>query len=831
MIQHGGNPRHFAALAHCREEELLDFSVNLHYDGMPEGLPQALLRALNDVGSYPEPHAERLAALAAARWNRAPEEFLAGNGSSELLELVPRVLPIRGALIVTPGYLEYAEACRKAGVAVREFRLKPEHDFRLDVDVLAAAALPGELVILGNPDNPTGGGIPARGLREAIRNRGDVFFLIDEAFADFSGETLLDLPPLPNALILRSLTKFYAMPGIRIGFLNAAPQWIDAARELQTVWSVGTMAEHAAEFLLTEADRGCGELAELRSGLAAGLAACGWKIYPSCANYLLCRTPEPMFRPLLERRILVRDCSNYPGLDEHFIRVAVRNGADNESLLRAVQGRRAPAIVRKHPKPALMIQGTCSNAGKSVLAAAFCRILLQDGYSVAPFKAQNMALNSYVTPDGGEIGRAQALQAEAGRIDPDVRMNPILLKPNSELGSQLVVLGRAVGNFSVREYFRKKPELWETVTRAYDSLSSEYDCMVLEGAGSPGEINLKSNDLVNMRMAMHAHSPVLLAGDIDRGGVYAAFLGTFQTFEPKERRLLAGFLVNKFRGDPSLLEDAHRCIESMTGKPVWGVIDYLPNLALPAEDSVNFTFARDIPKEERTLDVAVLHLGHIANFTDFAPLEQEPDVRLRIVRSGAELGTPDMILIPGSKSVAADIAVLHETGLWERLLHTQSYLCGICGGLQILGKRLLDPDAVESAEPAAEGLARLPLETVMRRRKTLRRTRGSRLGEPLYGYEIHHGETRAAGGPVTIHYSDDGREIGYDTEQCFATYLHGIFDDDAFRRKFLNRLRTAKNWPAIFPGTEYGVEPALNHLADHVRSRIDLATLYRRMGL
>ena len=831
MIRHGGNLKLLAELAHCAPEELLDFSVNLHPLGMPEGLAAVLQRSLNRVGPYPEPHAESLSRLAGDKWQRPAGEFLFGNGSSELLDLIPRSLPCRQALIVTPGYLEYARSCEKAGLTVRTYPLSEERDFQLDPEELAAAARPGELVILGNPDNPTGGTVPARRLWQTVKDHPELFFLVDEAFAEFSGETLLELPALPNLFVLRSLTKFYAMAGVRAGFVCAPEERIDALRELQTTWSVGTVAAEAAAFLLSSAEQDREVVDRLREELAAGLRSAGLKVYPSRAGYLLCRSERPLFETLLAQRIAVRDCSNYPGLDERFFRAAVRRPEENERLLQAIAPRPSPWIARKLLRPALMIQGTCSNAGKSVLAAAFCRILLQDGYAVAPFKAQNMALNSYVTQEGGEIGRAQALQAEACRIDPDVRMNPILLKPNSELGSQLIVLGKPVGNFGVREYFRKKPELWETVTRAYDSLAADCDCLVLEGAGSPGEINLKANDLVNMRMARHAQAPVLLAGDIDRGGVYAAFLGTFQTFEPEERRLLAGFLVNKFRGDPSLLADAHRYIEEMTGKPVWGVIDHLPDLALPAEDSVNFGFSRDLPKEANTLDIAVLHLGHIANFTDFAPLEEETDVRLRTVRTGSELGTPDMILIPGSKGVADDIALLHETGLWEALLHTQAYLFGICGGLQILGKRLLDPEAIESASPAVECLGRLPVETVMRRQKTLRRTRGSRLGEALQGYEIHHGESRALDGSVTVHRADDGREIGYDTGRCFATYLHGIFDDDAFRRSFLNRLRADRGWRPIFPGTEYGIEPSLNRLAEHVRSRIDLAVLYRRMGL
>ena len=836
MIVHGGRTAELAAAAGCAPEELLDFSVNLHPAGMPDGLPAVCFAALREMAPYPEPHAETLSRLAAERGGRTAAEYLFGNGSSELLWLVPQVLPCRRALVVTPGYLEYAENCRRAGLTVAEFRLEEAADFRLDAAALAQAVRPGDLVMLGNPNNPTGATTLPVELWELARGHAESWFLVDEAFADFSGETLLTLPPLENLIVTRSLTKYYAMAGIRLGYAVAAAPVIDRLRERQPAWSVGTLAQKAGEFLLQlREDTRENRVAELREQLAAGLTAAGWKVFPSRANYLLAKCPASPVRMLLRRRIAVRDCSNYPGLDERFVRVAVRSEADNARLLAALGRPGAPALLRKKRKrPALMVQGTCSNAGKSILTAAFCRILLQDGYAVAPFKAQNMALNSYVTPDGGEIGRAQAVQAEACRRDPDVRMNPILLKPNSDLGSQVILLGKAIGNYRVRDYFARKRELWAEVRRAYDSLSSECDCMVLEGAGSPGEVNLKSTDLVNMRMAQYAEAPVLLAGDIDRGGVYASFIGTYATLEPWERRLLAGFLVNKFRGDATLLDDAHRYVEKMTGKPVLGVIDYLPDPGLPEEDSVNFGFTRPVVRDAETLDIAVIRLGHIANFTDFAPLEGEPDVRLRIVADAASLGRPDAVILPGSKSVASDLARLRENGLAEALCRCGGFLIGICGGLQLLGERLLDPERIESDETSCECLGVLPLETVMRREKTLRRTAARTAdGEAVSGYEIHHGETRALTDAVALRpmRAADGRVVGYETDGVFATYLHGMFDEDGFRRRFLDGLRRRRHWGPRGATAPYGLETALNRLADHVRSRVDIPALYRRMGL
>ena len=835
MIEHGGNLKKYAQLAGCSEEEILDFSINLNPDGPPEGLFQVCFRALDELGPYQSPHADHLSELAGKKWNIAPEKILFGNGSGELLNLFIRNTDAARAVIVTPGYLEYAENCRQARLPVAEFRLKEENDFRLVLAELAAFLRPHDLVILGNPDNPTGQTVPAKDLYEFIRIHPQQTFLIDEAFADFTGETLLPYPLPDHAAVSRSMTKFYAAAGLRLGYIIASAGVIRHLREQQIPWSIGTVALHAAEFLLGLPDDP-GHTAELRDELSAELSVMGLKVYPSSANFLLVKTPRPLFLELLKEKIAVRDCSNYPGLDGHFIRIGLRRREDDLKLiaaLRKILKLTPPHLSLPKKKPALMIQGTCSNAGKSVLCAAFCRILLQDGYAAAPFKAQNMSLNSAVTPDGGEIGRAQALQAEACRIDPDVRMNPILLKPNSELGSQVILLGKPIGNFKVRDYFARKKELWNDVRKAYDSLSASYDCMVLEGAGSPGEINLKSSDVVNMRMAQYAQSPVLLAGDIDRGGVYASFIGTYATFEPWERELLYGFAVNKFRGDPTLLDDAHDYVRRMTGKEVVGVFDFLPDLGLPEEDSVGFSFALEAEKRSDSLDIALIHLGHIANFTDYAPLEIEPDVRIRTVRSGDELGQPDVIILPGSKGVADDIARMKQSGLFEAVKNSSAYLVGICGGLQILGEKLLDPDGIESEISEEEGMGKLSLTTVMRKKKTLRHSSAvTRSGLPVRGYEIHHGESRCRmKDGLSVMYSEDGRELGYEAEGMLATYLHGVFDDDAFRRQFLNSIRLRKGWNALPQTCEYGFEKALNRLADHVRSRIDLEKLYRKMGL
>ena len=844
MIEHGGNLAALAKRAGCRPEKILDFSVNLNPLGPPPGAFGCYFRSFDALGAYPEPYAETVASLLAARWGVAPERVVPGNGSNLLLNLLPGLCGAKRALVVVPGYLEYEAACRNAGLPVERFVLREEEGFVPDPARLGAAVRPGDLVILGNPGNPAGSVVPCAEIEAVVVAHPDSLFLVDEAFIEFAIEAeSLAGRALPNLVVSRSFTKFYVLPGLRMGAMTGPEPLMALLRERQGEWALSAPAGAMMEFLLSLPEEGYvsdsrRETARLRAMLAAGLEALpGFRVYPSGANYLLFRSgraglPEEL---LMRRRIAVRDCSGYPGLGPGFCRVAVRKEEDQERLLDALGGR-APHLVKKRRTPALMLQGTCSNAGKSVLAAAFCRILLQDGFAVAPFKAQNMALNSFVTPDGGEIGRAQAVQAEACRLDPDVRMNPILLKPNSDLGSQVILHGRAIGNFGVRDYFKRKPELWREVASAYDSLASDYDVIVLEGAGSPGEVNLKSGDLVNMRMAEHAHAQVLLAGDIDRGGVYASFAGTWATLEPRERELVNGFIVNKFRGDPSLLGGAHEWLERMTGRPVLGVIDYQPDLGLPEEDSVNFSFVRPARKEPETLDIVLVQLGHIANFTDFTPFEIEPDVTLRKVSNADDFGEPDAVLLPGSKSVAADLARLQSCGLASKVCSAAkrgALIAGVCGGLQLLGERLLDPEGIESAAREVRCLGLLPLETVMRRTKTLRRTRAFLPdGTAVSGYEIHHGETVPLVSGIPEIRDEAGRAVGFVRGNCFVTYLHGVFDDDRFRRQWLDRLRVAKGWaPKGGVTAGYGVEDALNRLADHVRGRIDVERLYRQMGV
>ncbi|WP_022656388.1 cobyric acid synthase [uncultured Desulfovibrio sp.] len=520
---------------------------------------------------------------------------------------------------------------------------------------------------------------------------------------------------------------------------------------------------------------------------------------------------------------------------------------------------------RPHP-PALMFQGTCSNAGKSLLTAAVCRLLARQGLRVAPFKAQNMALNSFVTEQGEEMGRAQVLQAVACGLPADVRMNPVLLKPTSHTGSQVIVLGRPVGRMRVGEYLRYKAEAWKAVRRAYDELSAGMDVMVLEGAGSPAEINLRAHDIVNMRMAHHAGAQVLLVADIDRGGAFAALVGTMSLLGRADRARVAGCVLNKFRGDASLLDPALAAVSRRTRRPFLGVVPMLEELHLPEEDSVSFKLGitpglsaadGDAAHTVDCLDITLVDLPHISNFTDLDALRVEAGVRLRVTRRGGELGAPDLVILPGSKNSIADMRFLRQSGLaaelrgyaQRALTEGRGVLAGICGGLQMLGQNIVDPLNLEEggSEP---GLGLLPMYTELGSAKYLRRTSGRALaalaGEELAvtGYEIHHGrsgpsamEAEVKTAALTQLMTDHtGQALGWGllgadgAARVWGTYLHGVFDKDAFRHALLNRLRRERGL-APLAGTAYGLGPELDRLADAVEAGLDMAAVYRLLGL
>ena len=488
---------------------------------------------------------------------------------------------------------------------------------------------------------------------------------------------------------------------------------------------------------------------------------------------------------------------------------------------------------------AIMVQGTMSNAGKSYLAAALCRIFHQDGYRVAPFKSQNMALNSFITEEGLEMGRAQVMQAEAAGIKPSVLMNPILLKPTNDTGSQVIVNGEVLGNLSAREYYKRKKEMIPHIMQAYRQLDEQYDIIVLEGAGSPAEINLKSDDIVNMGMAEMVNAPVLLAGDIDRGGVFASLYGTVMLLEEQEQRRIKGLIINKFRGDKSILEPGLDTLTKLTNIPVLGVLPYM-NVDIDDEDSLSerFHFKQS---GHSLLDLAVIKLPRISNFTDFHPFEYLEGVSLRYVTSPAQLGNPDCIFLPGTKNTMADLKWLRETGL-EACLKKHAAcdkpIFGICGGYQMLGQSVSDPYHVEEGGEI-RGMELLPITTVFDQQKTRTQISGrfeqmngifSNLTHlPFHGYEIHMGKTHSTQSVLPLTLLENKNADGAQKDNIYGTYVHGIFDDTSVVNAIIQGLLKTKGINDItiktidtkkYKETQYKI------LADTMRHNMDMKQIY-----
>lgn len=487
----------------------------------------------------------------------------------------------------------------------------------------------------------------------------------------------------------------------------------------------------------------------------------------------------------------------------------------------------------------LMIQGTTSNAGKSVLCTALCRIFHQEGLRVAPFKSQNMALNSFITQEGLEMGRAQVTQAEAAGIAPSVRMNPILLKPTTDVGSQVIVNGVSRGNYRAKDYFQIKKTLIPHILEAYQSLAEECDVIVIEGAGSPAEINLKQEDIVNMGLAKLVDAPVLLVADIDPGGVFASLYGTVALLEPEERARVKGLIINKFRGDVTILEPGLRMLEELTDIPVVGVIPYM-DLDLDDEDSLAERFRN--PAGSGDVDVAVIRLPRISNFTDFNPLARMPQVSLRYVRTASELGAPDLVILPGTKSTLSDLRWLKATGLGEAIVRHAAAggaVIGICGGYQMLGHQVCDPLCAEGGG-AESGLQLLPTRTVFDVEKTRTRVTGQVTeaegifaplrDTPFFGYEIHMGQTETAGASFAT--LSSGTQDGVVSGNVWGSYVHGIFDDGVFTAQLVNCLLSAKGLaPEAKPILidEYK-EMQYNNLASVVRDHLDMDLIWQLIG-
>ncbi len=504
-------------------------------------------------------------------------------------------------------------------------------------------------------------------------------------------------------------------------------------------------------------------------------------------------------------------------------------------------------MTRTRPARVVMIQGTGSSVGKSLIVTGLCRLFAQDGYRVAPFKAQNMSLNSAVTPDGLEIGRAQAVQAEAAGVEPEVEMNPVLLKPEGNSTSQLVAMGKMRGKLQSMDFLTRKKKLWTVVADSLDSLRQRYDIIVVEGAGSPAEINLRSSDIVNMAIALHARAPVFLVGDIDKGGVFASLYGTVELVSKEERELVKGFVINKFRGDVELLKPGLDMIEDLTDVPVAGVLPYLTDVYVPEEDSPRMARVSERDVLGGTIDIAILALPHMANFDEFDPLARRDGVRLRYVRQASELGRPDLVIIPGSKTTVDDLTALRQSGLEEcvrRHLEDERPLIGVCGGMQMLGSSIHDPDGVESDQPVVNGLGILDLDTHFESDKTTTRTWGTIVGNAgllegavgldFAGYEIHVGVsgTRGDANPVMTP-GDGGAPVGFmdDSGRVFGTYVHDLFKNDAVVDRILSNVASMRGLTGQYGAEEFSQEEEYDKLADYLRECLNMDLIYSSMGI
>ncbi|OCL26137.1 cobyric acid synthase CobQ [Orenia metallireducens] len=499
----------------------------------------------------------------------------------------------------------------------------------------------------------------------------------------------------------------------------------------------------------------------------------------------------------------------------------------------------------------IMFQGTGSHVGKSVLTSALCRILVEDGYQVAPFKSQNMALNSYVTKAGGEIGRAQAVQAEAAKVEATVDMNPILLKPTEDITSQVIIHGRVVKNMTAQEYFNDNLFGLTAIKESLSRLKEEYQIIVIEGAGSPAEVNLRDFDLVNMRVAKLATAPVILVADIDPGGVFASIIGTFELLNEEERSRIKGIIINKFRGEVKRLKKGIDYLEKETGVPVLGVIPYFKGFKIPEEDAIpNYIQG----SKDYQLEIGIISLPHISNFTDFDSLVQEPGVRVRYLKSDNKLEGLDAIILPGTKNTLEDLEYLYQSKVAEEVIkraRAGTMVIGICGGYQMLGKSIYDPFQVESKKENIDGLGLLDVITTLEQQKTTSQVKAKLLFKDIFseeyegvleGYEIHMGQSKlgAESSPLLEIINQSGKESSiidgaYNQRgNVWGTYLHGIFDNDHFRRSFINKLRANKGLAPI-KSTPFNVraerEQVYDKLAQLVRENLDMQKLYQIMGV
>ncbi|EKR28151.1 cobyric acid synthase [Leptospira interrogans] len=860
LPEHGGNLIELSKKAGCNPKEILDFSANINPLGFPEWLRPFLHSKIEDLISYPDPNYTSLKKKIHSKYGICTEQIVLGNGASELILQIPFVVQADYALIAVPCYSGYKEAISLLKIPCIEVTLKEEKQFRLDInelrDILKSKPDQKALVFLGHPNNPTGVTLDKIEVLKIVQEFQNSVFVIDESFIHFcTNESSFLKDKTENMILIQSMTKILALPGLRIGICYASPLICSNISKRLPTWNVNSIAASVYEKAISDEDyieNSKQNIKIWKEKLIYDLSNLEFlNLFSSEANFILIKILDNknIFdltqELLIKYKIAVRNCENFSGLSKNFIRIAVRTPEENKKIIDAFSnifyGTRQRLKSRKKT-PSIMFQGTASNVGKSILTAALCRILSQDGIKVAPFKSQNMALNSFVTLNGEEIGRAQALQAQAAKILPDIRMNPILLKPSNEKDSQVIINGKPLNSMNFKDYDQYKPIAFEEVKKSYDSLASEYNVIIIEGAGSASEVNLKKNDIVNMKMAEYAKADVLLVGNIDHGGLFGSLLGTMETLTEWERKLVFGFIINRFRGAKELLKTGVNYIEEYTNKPILGIVPYIKNLKLPEEDSLEFKSGAldDTSKLEERLDVVLIDIPRISNHTDIDALKAEPDVRVRIVRTVEDLGEPDVLILPGSKNVISDLNHLYDVGLVNKIFalsrNQKTDIVGICGGYQMLGKNIFDPYRIESDQGSIQGISLLQIETILEKNKSLKRVFATHIPTKteVEGYEIHHGKTKSIGNTRVILLNEKAEELGHSdpTGRIWGTYIHGIFDKDEFRRKYLDQIRIRKGKsPLVKVQVSYNLEKSLDRLARYVRQSLNINLIYRKLGL
>ncbi len=860
------------------KEGIFDFSASISPLGMHPAAKRALSSvALNadDYSRYPDSLCTELKQLLGEFWAFPKEKIILGAGAADLIFLIANVFSRlqKKCLVIEPAFSEYAEAFSGSGENSKIFHL----DFGQFKNLSQKSELDSWVIFMASPSNPQGQVFSFEDLlfAEKFAESSQSILVLDACFAQFSKyaeaifrKVIQEKDLFPNLIILNAFTKFYGLAGLRLGYaLCFSKSSFDSLFSSLRPWAVSSVTQLCGIEILKE------ELSQKNSGLESSwekkirslIAVEKERIYAFFdsekifykkgeANFIFFNSDvRNLESELLKKNIQIRSCSDFYGLTENCYRLSIKNHAENSLFIEAVKGLKKTAEKESGRKKcrAIMIQGTMSNAGKSLLVAAISRIFTRAGFRVAPFKSQNMALNSGVTVEGLEMGRAQIMQAEACGKIPDVRMNPILLKPTGDSVSQVIVGGKVLKNMTAKEYFAFRKELLPFIKESFDSLAAENDIIVVEGAGSPAEINLRENDIVNMGLAEFLDLPVLLAGDIDRGGVFASLYGTAALLSESERKRIRGFIINKFRGDVALLSDGLKMLESLTKIPVLGVVPFISNLKLDDEDSLSSKLEpAKVPGENILIHILVAKVPYISNFTDFDSFLSYPFVKVSFFESVEDFfeleksfGQADLIILPGSKNSIQSMNFLRQRKIDDLIkkFSKNHPVIGICGGFQLLGESLNDADGNEDSSKIENmtGLSLLPLKTVFNSKKV--RAQVNEFlppltgffeflsGQKVEGYEIHVGETYLNTG------NENSRLRILSNENTLGTYIHGFFDCKNITDSILQKLFEARglSCPELSKIKSYREQKneEFDRLEAVVEKSLNIKELYKIMGL